>query len=204
MPFHNLSEALACRAASLIRADERGTIAIMFALLLVPLVTVTVGALDWGRAETARRQLTAALESGLSFAAAENHDDDIAMEAAFRRAFMASLPDELKEAPVTLRRDREGHRLLADTEARVPAHLLGLGQGAKIDIAAEAERRLEIHTPPSPAIAEALPPGAARDLGEIEHRLRQAIMGRGGQAGFAGDIDPRALELIRDAIRAAH
>lgn len=174
----------------------------MFALVALPVVAISIGALDYNRASAIRQHLQSALDSGLSFAAARV-GDEAAMESAFLGAFKASLPQSLREAEPTFHFDSQERRLEASAGARVPVHMVGLFSGNVLAVSATAELRL----PETRAVAEAArrknAPEVSRQTDEAESRVREAL-GRllppSDAVATGGQIDPAEIERMAQEI----
>ncbi|MCB1520081.1 MAG: hypothetical protein KDJ37_05830 [Hyphomicrobiaceae bacterium] len=167
-------------------ADERGNIIHIFALLLVPMMAITIGALDYGRANGVRNRLEAALDSGLSFAAQRLPNDPSEAEASFHRAFKVSLPETLRDITATFRFDAESRRLEATAATSVPVHIIGMLEGNRFDIAAAAARTLP------PPIAALETPGQRSGPAAPRQLLREV----------SGDIDPAEIErMVQEIMR---
>lgn len=132
--------------------NARGNVNLMFALLLVPLVVLTITALDYGHANSTRRQLQLALDAGLGFAANSLGSDDQEVKSAFHQAFKANLPPELRATPVSLVVNREEGKLAASANTHVAANLAGYLRDNRIEIAASSEYRI----PRPPTMGEAI------------------------------------------------
>ena len=65
----NMWKRLATRLATRLGDDERGAIAVQFALLLIPITILTFGMIDISRASVQRRQLQDALDAATLMAA---------------------------------------------------------------------------------------------------------------------------------------
>lgn len=118
--------------------NERGNVLLMFAALVVPLTALSIGVIDYGRANGIKRELQTALDAGLSFAQNRLGAEDSVVESAFQQAFKANVAPGLRGTPVTLTIDRRAHRLEASAEANVPVHVIGVLSGNQIAIEARA------------------------------------------------------------------
>ncbi|MGD9671042.1 MAG: TadE/TadG family type IV pilus assembly protein [Hyphomicrobiaceae bacterium] len=161
--------------------DECGNIVLIFAALLLPLVAVSIGALDYGRANAARHQLQTAINAGLSFAAKQSLENDVEMEAAFRRAFTANLPEAMRSASTTFHADTDGRLLEASASLPVSVHVLGVLNGNRMVVEANGAMNVAapvLHAPsskqPSPEFAR--PIEASRpDIEATEAQIRALL-----------------------------
>lgn len=88
--FRRLSEGVAAFARRL-RRDDRGAIAIQFALLALPLSILLFGLVDVGRLSLQRRQIQDALDAATLIAARSSAVTDPALDAVGDAAFMAEM-----------------------------------------------------------------------------------------------------------------
>jgi Flp pilus assembly protein TadG len=79
------------RLATRLRADERGAIAVWFALLLVPIAILTFGLIDISRASVQKHQLQDALDAATLMAARSTATDQKGLEAIGDAALAAEL-----------------------------------------------------------------------------------------------------------------
>jgi len=160
--------------------DQRGTIAVLFALMLVPILGIVFGGIDYSRALSVRNQLQTAVDAAARSAAGRLGEGAAKAEGAFKAAFVANLPDELKEQPYDLSITGNGKKLTVEIAASVPTTMVALFGLTKLDVgvAAIAER-------PEPALVaggrggsalDAFPDNAegARARAEVERALRSA------------------------------
>jgi Flp pilus assembly protein TadG len=75
-----------------VRGDERGAVAVQFALLLLPIAILTFGLIDISRISVEKRQLQDALDAATLMAARSNASTDAALAAIGRPALTAELP----------------------------------------------------------------------------------------------------------------
>ena len=88
--FRRLSEGVAAVARRL-RRDERGAIAVQFALLALPLSILIFGLVDVGRLSLQRRQMQDALDAATLIAARSTAATDAELDAAGDAAFLAEI-----------------------------------------------------------------------------------------------------------------
>lgn len=88
--FRRLSEGVAALAGRL-RRDERGAIAVQFALLALPLSILIFGLVDVGRLSLQRRQMQDALDAATLIAARSTAATDAELDAAGDAAFLAEI-----------------------------------------------------------------------------------------------------------------
>lgn len=173
-------------------ADERGNIVLIFAVLIVPVLALSIGALDYGRMNGTRERLQHAIDAGLSFAARQIDSDDRDIEATFRGAFKANLDEPLRAALLTFHFDRNAMRLTARASVPVSVNVLGVVNGNRLMAEAEGSLSVARQAPPIAQLRERHPEAARRveearaQIDETRARIR-AILGR--------DIDLDAVQL---------
>jgi Flp pilus assembly protein TadG len=115
------------RLAARLGDDERGAIAVQFALLLIPIAILTFGLIDISRASVQKRQLQDALDAATLMAARStattNADLDAIGDAALATE-MAGLGVTLTAQQLDLLPGRQQHRGRHDPERRDQAHHL--------------------------------------------------------------------------------
>jgi len=92
---------LATRLVTRLGADERGAIAVQFALLLIPIAILTFGLIDLSRTSVQKRQLQDALDAATLMAARSTATTDAALDAIGD----AVLATEMTGLGLTLTRD---------------------------------------------------------------------------------------------------
>ncbi|MDJ1159573.1 pilus assembly protein TadG-related protein [Chelatococcus sp. SYSU_G07232] len=123
------------------RRDERGGIAIMFALILLPLILAIGVAIDYSRAAAARTQLHMALDAAALTAAREaasTPDDKIlkARALAILKANFKVAGDDMDPVFDLKRTDK---KIFVTAEARVPAGFMSLFSQDSISVSAQTE-----------------------------------------------------------------
>ncbi|HWU81373.1 MAG TPA: TadE/TadG family type IV pilus assembly protein, partial [Caulobacter sp.] len=88
--FRRLSEG-AFAFGGRLRRDQRGAIAIQFALLALPLTVLVFALVDLGRISLQRRQMQDALDAATLMAARSNAVSDAELEAVGDPAFLAEI-----------------------------------------------------------------------------------------------------------------
>ncbi|MEQ8822925.1 MAG: pilus assembly protein TadG-related protein [Filomicrobium sp.] len=185
--------------------EERGTIAILFALLLVPLLGIVFGGIDYSRAMSVQSQLQTAAESAARSAASRLPEGRDAAEAAFEAAFRANLPDELKDHAYDLNVAANGRAIEVSIKSEVRTTLVALVGLNKLEVAVAAKAKL-----PSPSklarrkefkeALDAVPgPAGARARARYEDALRKG--GRNAAMPTPEELE-QAQAKMREAMRA--
>lgn len=153
-------------------ADTTGNVVLMFAVMLLPLTAISIGALDYGRMNSVRSQLQSAIDAGLSFAASRMAADEREIGDSFRGAFKANLRDGMRDALVTFQVDKKALRMEASASIEVPVHVLGVLKGNRMT--AEATGTLSV-APAKAPVAEMKRnnPERARQIDDAEVQLKQ-------------------------------
>jgi len=104
--------------------ETRGGIAILFALLFLPLVTGAFLAIDYGRATSMKSSLQNAADAAVVTAALRLGGDTVDVQNAFKAAFRANLPDALKDQPYSLSIANDEKSLSVKMNARIETTLI--------------------------------------------------------------------------------
>lgn len=185
-------------------ADERGAIAVMFAMLLLPMIGLTFTAIDYGRAIHLESRLQTAVDSAASAAVHKLGLDRETIEAAARQHLDRQLPDSHKGMPFALVVAPENRAVEISVETTIGTSLIGLLGVDRFTVRA-ASQAYPSRPAKAKSIEAALPPGTdpeiARALAELARR------GGGGGPGPTAEQQEeirRATEaadsMIRDAL----
>lgn len=187
--------------------NERGTIAVMFALLLVPVLGIIFGGIDYSRAMSVRSQLQTAADAAANSAIRRLAEGTSTAEEAFRIAFQENLPDDLKDQAYDLRFSGDGKRLSVDLSTSVPTTMVALMGLSKLDVAVAATAKV-----PEPELYSRSKGGTALDAlpDTVEGQRARADLERSiRSAGFSPPKAPEKYEIeearrqFEDALRSA-
>lgn len=197
------------RRASWLRwtGDEQGAIAILFALLLMPMIGLTLTAIDYGRAIRLESHLQQAADSAAAAALRKLGQEYAVVEGAARQHLDAQLPDHLKGMDFSLEIAPQNKAVEIHVVSSVPTTLIALLGLDKFTVRASslayAERPLRRHRP----IDTELPRSTDRNVERaLEEFSRQSSVGSAGVQPTSEQQDDirRATEeaerLIRDAL----
>jgi Flp pilus assembly protein TadG len=185
-------------------SHERGTIAILYALLAIPTLGIVFGGIDYSRALSVQDQFQTAAEAAARVAASRLHEGPSTAATAFRAAFRSNLPDDLKNHPYDLNIARDASSVSVEITASVPTTLVAMVGLNKLDIVAGATAK-----PPLPgflAVRKAhpnpldVPTGGAagvRARSELERAIR-----RGGATNARLPSDDEIVRARRRLNRA--
>jgi len=121
--------------------DERGTVAVIFALVALPLLSVLSLAIDYGRAthvqSTLQNATDAAAGAAIRLAGAETDT----IRDSFAANFRANLPTDLKQTPFQLVVDKDKGTVQAKVETKVATSLIGIVGISSLDVVVETTQR---------------------------------------------------------------
>lgn len=141
-------EAARALARSMLR-NEEGSIAILFALMLVPLLGITMIAIDYGRASNVEARLQAAADAAARAGALRLGQPHDLVREAVRLNLDENLPKSLKGVPFSLDIGLNDERLSLTISKAVPTSISGLFGANKIDVAVKSDA--ERPAPPASA-----------------------------------------------------
>lgn len=189
-------------------ADERGAIAILFAVLLLPMLGMTLTAIDYGRAIRLESHLQQAVDSAAAAAVHKLGQDYSVVQAAARQHLDSELPSDLKGMDFTLQIGPQNKFVDIGVESSVATSMIGLLGLKKFTVRASSQAYAERQTRRTKSIDAAMPPGTDRDVARaLEDLAKQAGISGGASAGPTAEQQEelrRASEdadrLIRDAL----
>jgi hypothetical protein len=170
-----------CRFAG----DERGVTAILFALLLIPMLGIIFVAMDYGRASRTKVVLESAADAAAFTAATRLLEGKRVVRQAFEASFRANLPDDLKTIPYELEIGTSDKFLKVSMVAKIPTTMIGLLGMTKIEMTVEAEA-----SRPEPAAipVQELPPAAEELEKTLPPGLREEMRRKLSAAGASRDV----------------
>ncbi len=190
--------------------DACGTTAVLFALLLLPLVAVMLLAIDYNRATGVQSELRAATDAAAEAGARHLGQPRDAVTDAVRSSLDADLRPALKGTPMTLEIADDDSRLTLRLDKKVELSLAGVLGLTTVD--ASAERVIARPTPsavgggaggPGPDVAGERPAAAGQSSGAGSARtgLDDAIARAGQEAGVSAAEIRAAQEMARQLMR---
>ncbi len=179
--------------------DEGGAIAILFAVLLLPMLGLTLTAIDYGRAIRLESRLQSAVDSATSAAVRKIALGPAEVEATARQYLDQQLPDDLKGMAFELTVDSKQGVVDVRVETTISTSLIGLLRFDKFTVRAASQAR--VAEPPS-KLARQLESidsrGASSDVARaLEELGRQARGGGGGAAAGAGPTREQEEQIRR-------
>lgn len=188
-------------------ADERGAIAVLFALMLMPMLGLVLTAIDYGRAVRHEGQLQQAVDSAAAAAVHKLGQEHGIVEEEARRHLDAALPSDLKGLAFWLEIGPQNKSVEIRVESSVSTSMIGLIGFTKFAVQASSQAFAEQPARRTKSIDVALPPGTDRDAARtLEDLARQAGIRGGAGAGPTAEQKEeyrRASEEADRIIRAA-
>jgi hypothetical protein len=189
-------------------ADEAGGLAVMFALIAIPILGIVAAAIDFGRAGKVRDTMSVALAAAAEAASLHLYEEKDVVEGHARRMLKANLPEHLRELPFELTIAPDYKSVGIAMEASVPTTLMAIMGKSEIKVAATGHARSPVLAgPPSPLAAAgpapALPSGRPRPddaaveaaVRELQHELSRLQRQLGDRGRVDIDVDSLAREL---------
>jgi Putative Flp pilus-assembly TadE/G-like len=197
--------ATAIKTLTAFSADSRGTTAILFALLAVPIFCMALVGLDLSRAEGVKSAITSAADSAAKAGAkmlGAPHDQ---VEGVVRAFLSANLPPDKKDLPYVLTFAADDTALTIKIDTSVKTSMFAIAGIKKLDIAVES-------TGKRPELAQILQPAHrgidpdiayrpalnrapnAREMREAEAEVR-AMLEELKRSGGSPDVD-RLLRVL--------
>ena len=132
--------------ASGFRSDERGTIAIIFALMTVVVVSMVGGAVDFGRAVTARDQIQNAVDASvLAAGRVWQTEKDLALaEEKALKYYAGTKPTGVDSSVTRFEPDLGRNAIVMEARAHIPAPFLSMLMADGFSVSARAEALLAV------------------------------------------------------------
>lgn len=121
--------------------DRSGSVAIIFAAVLIPVIGIAAAAIDFGRAQKVRSTLQTAVSHAAQAGSAHLMEDRSVVEAQVRAMLKANLPPHLAELPHTVMIPEDKSRVEVAMETSVPTTLMGVIGMAEIGVEATGVAR---------------------------------------------------------------
>jgi Flp pilus assembly protein TadG len=178
--------------------EEAGSIAVLFALLLMPVLGIVLGGIDYSRAISLQNKLQTAADTAALSAASRLFEGKSAAETAFKAAFQSNLPPDLREQPYALSFSGDATAFQVEISSSVRTTLIAVLGVHKLDVAVAASASLpKAHAlagygrgaPNTATVLGGETAEAARGRAELERALRSA--------GLPAEKLPTAEEIYR-------
>lgn len=163
--------------------EDTGTIAVLFALLLMPILGIVLGGIDYSRAISLQNQLQTAADTAALSAANRLYKGKSAAETAFKAAFQSNLPPDLREQPYELSFSGDATALKVEISSSVRTTLIAVLGVHKLDVAVAAKASLPMartfagrgrRAPNTATVLGGETTEAARARAELERALRSS------------------------------
>lgn len=196
-----------CQFVRRLGADRRGNVAIIFALVLVPILGIVSLSIDYGRALKAKSLLNNAADAALQGNLVAAFLDRDEFQKRVRASMDANLPEDLRGIPFTLNINESARTVSLSTKTIVPTAIMALVGVDRMDVAITSTIKVPEPKAPSfntgPAIAgRPAPADAVRAAEDLVREIGQGQGGRGGTGGGAlPAMAPADIEAARDALK---
>ncbi|MFM1814517.1 MAG: hypothetical protein RLZ98_1212 [Pseudomonadota bacterium] len=182
--------------------DERGAIAIIFALVLLPLLGIVSLAIDYGRALSVNSQLTTAADAATAAVLHKLPADADDLKPFVRRQLDANLPEHLKNLPFELTIFEKQRRIQLTMQTEVPTAIVAILGVQKLDVAIVSTQVIP-KTPQLPTGLAGVAHTSPAGLQEAE-----AMLGRAARSLNNGDIGsstantpkPEDIQKLKDEL----
>jgi hypothetical protein len=164
--------------------DRRGSVAIIFAAVIIPVIGIVAAAIDLGRAATVRSTLQTAVSAAAESASKHLGQDRDVIDGKVQAMLSANLPRELAELPHKVRVPNDNSWVEVVMEAKVPTSLMGVVGVAEIAVEASGFARPVTFTVPGVDI------DAVARGGELERSAAGAIQALAGGKGRIPTLPP--------------
>lgn len=174
--------------------DERGGVAVIFAAMLIPLITIISLSIDYGRALKVNSEISSAADAATAavlFKLPASADDLMPF---VRRQLDANLPEHLKNLPFELNISESKRIVELSVKTEVPTAVIALVGIDRIDVNVVSTQRI----PKAPKSIPGLQiPGNARDAEDAMRRALDSFRPGGGSDTPA--VAPPAPEEVAKA-----
>lgn len=160
------------------RRDDRGSVAIIFAAVLIPVIGITAAAIDYGRASGVQRTLQSAVASAAQAASAHLYEDKSIIEGHVKRLLSANLQKDLAELPYQVIVASDRSKVEVTMATSVPTTLLGVLGVHELAVEASGVAR------PTVAVASVPGTGGGAETGDAGNAAE--VLGRSLGAGGQG------------------
>lgn len=161
------------------RDDERGGVAIIFALMLLPILTIVSLAIDYGRALKVNSELSSAADAATAAALHKLPATVTDLRPFIRIQLDANLPKHLKNLPFDFNISEQRRVIELSVTARVATAVIGLVGIDHIDVNVVSTQII----PKAPALLPQLPARGPSNVHDAEEAMRRALNGLANHSG---------------------
>lgn len=165
-----------CAAAYRFQTDARGTTAVLFAMIAVPVLGLGLAGLDYSRAYGTKSAIQNAVDAAANAGAQMLGTPRSEVETAIRGYLQSNLPGSHRDLPFALTFAPDDRALTLKIDTSVPTSILGIVGVSALDVHVETtvERHIEPEEPaPHRSVAPELPDEIAKQLPGITPRQLQ-------------------------------
>ena len=177
-------------------ADQRGNVAIIFALFLIPVLGITASAFDYGRASKVRTQLQNAADMATDHASRMLDQTDDVIRRTVRQDLAINLPPHLKDVAFSIAIPAERTSISLQMATKVATSLMRIAGIDSLDVGIASNARRP--AAPSAPVPPAEEPALDSPAGEVA-TAAQEITRRLDAAGI--DVPPDAVRQIEQQLR---
>lgn len=159
--------------------DERGGIAVIFALMLVPILTIVSLAIDYGRALKVNSELASAADAATAAALHKLPATVTDLRPFIRIQLDANLPEHLKNLPFEFNVSEQRRVVELGVKARVATAVIGLVGIDHIDVNVVSTQVI----PKAPVLQPRLATNGPINLHDAEDAVRRVLNGLADQSG---------------------
>lgn len=165
------------------RPADEGSVAIIFALVMIPILGIAATALDYGRASRVRTTISRAADAAVVEVATNLTRSDTAIEDEIRNHLDANLPKELRGLQFTMHIPAQRDFVEIEMETSVKTTLAGVLGVMKFDIKVHS-RAERVEHPTNGKVTPEMEEEMERQLRWLYHQAQQSgAFGQGGPGG---------------------
>ncbi len=180
-----------------LRRNEGGSVAVLFALIAIPVIGITAAAIDYARASRTRDTLQRAADAAVMAASDRLLEDRSVIEGTIRAFLAANLPPTLRELPFDLKIPSDRASLELSFQTSVPTTLLAVVGVTQLDVSTSSRAvRPKPHNPglPDPVAGTSSDPGT---MARAVDSLAPSLFSGGKAQPDAAQIQDAAAAMQR-------
>lgn len=189
-------------------SDREGNVAMIFALVLVPIIGVVSLSIDYGRALKTKSLIHNAADAALNGNLAAIMLDRDELQRRVRLSFDANLPEDLRGLPISLNVNEQARTIQLSTATVIPTAIMALIGVDRMDVAVTStvkwqEPKATPTFDPSAVVAgRPLPAEATRAAEDLIRNLGKQGAGAGGASiPNIPALAPGDIESAREALK---
>lgn len=187
-------------------ADRRGNVAMIFALVLVPILGIVSLSIDYGRALKTKSLINNAADAALQGNLVIAFIDKDEFSRRVRLSLDANLPEDLRGLPIRLNVNEQARTVSLTTETIVPTAIMALVGVDRMNVAINSTIKVPKPKVPliDPGSVFAGRPPSADPVRAAEDIVREIGKVTGGAAGMPAGVPamaPADIEAAREALQ---